>query len=190
MSRTVPLPVINLAEARFECTFGRGCEGLCCQDGRPPLFLDEVRRINANLKRILPRMRPEAQAVLNKKGYLDGRSEPDRPLLRVVNKWCIFFNKGCILHVLGAEEGDHNKYKPRECAWFPLWHDKKGNWFVRQKGYQKEPWDLFCLDPAISKRPAAETVQGEIAVVERHLAEKARTPQGRKKRQPASPQKG
>ena len=25
------LPVLNLTEAKFECTYGRGCEGICCQ---------------------------------------------------------------------------------------------------------------------------------------------------------------
>ena len=172
MSSRVSLPMLNLAEAHYECTFGRGCEGICCQDGKPPLFLDEVERIDANIDRIVPRLRPEAQRVAKKKGYLDGRSEPDRPYVRTVQGWCIFFNKGCVLHTLGAEEGNKDKYKPRECAWFPLWHDNKGNWFVRQTGYQGEPWDLFCINPAITSTPAAGTVQDEIAVVQRFLGER------------------
>jgi Protein of unknown function (DUF3109) len=172
MSNKISLPMLNLDEARFECTFGRGCEGVCCKDGKPPLFRDEVERIDANIDRILPRMRPAAQKVARQKGYLDGRSEPDRPYVRTVENWCIFFNQGCVLHALGDEEGDLAKYKPRECIWFPLWHDKKGNWYVRQHGYEGETWDLGCLNPAITKTPAAETLQYEMKFVERWLAEK------------------
>ncbi|SRR5579871_3319047 len=172
MSTRVPLPMLNLAEATYECTFGRGCEGVCCQDGKPPLFLDEVKRIDANIERILPRMRPEAQRVTRKSGYLDGRSEPERPYVRTVERWCIFFNQGCVLHALGAEEGDKYRYKPRECSWFPLWHDGKGNWYVRQHGYKGDTWELPCLNRAITKTPAAKTVQEEMEFVQQYLAEK------------------
>lgn len=172
MSRRVSLPLLNLSEARYECIFGRGCEGICCQDAKPMLYPDEVERIDAHIDRISERLRPEAQRVLEKKGYLDGRSEPELPILRTVEKWCIFFNKGCVLHTLGAEEGDSYKYKPRVCAWFPLWHDKKGNWYVRQKGYKGEAYDLFCIDPAVTTKPAAETLSEEMKLVKQFLAEK------------------
>lgn len=173
MTRKLALPLLNVEEARFECTFGRGCDGLCCKEGKPPLFRDEVERLDANLDKVLPRLRPEARAVVEKKGYLDLRSEPDRPYLRVVAGWCVFFNQGCVLHTLGAEEGDKDRYKPRECIWFPLTHDKKGNWYVRQQGYLAEPWDLFCLDPANSRRRAAETLHDETEAVRRFQAERA-----------------
>ena len=39
------LPVINLSEAKFECTYGRGCAGLCCQNGRPGVYPEEVERL-------------------------------------------------------------------------------------------------------------------------------------------------
>ncbi len=45
------LPVVNLAEAKFECIYGRGCDGICCQNGRPGVYPDEV---DAALTRICP----------------------------------------------------------------------------------------------------------------------------------------
>lgn len=48
------LPVVNLAEAKFECIFGRGCEGICCKNGRPSLDKREQLRIKKVLKRALP----------------------------------------------------------------------------------------------------------------------------------------
>lgn len=173
MSTRVALPLLNSDDATFECTFGRGCEGICCKDGKPDMFLYDLERIDANLDRVLPRMRPEAQRVAQKKGYLDRRAT-ENPTLRTVEGWCIFFNQGCVLHALGAEEGDKFKYKPMLCAWFPLWFDKDGNWFVRQKGYQKENYDLFCLHPGNSKQLAVETLQEEMAVIPPFLKEQAR----------------
>src|SRR5262249_49127377 len=133
----------------------------------------DMERIDANIDRILPRMRPEAQQVLRKKGYRYGRLH-DLPCVRTVKGWCIFFNKGCVLHAMGAEEGDNFKYKPQYCAWFPLDFDKDGNWYVRQHGYKKEEWDLFCLSPTNSKRLAVKTLQEEIGAVRKFLADQKR----------------
>ncbi len=60
------LPIVNLHEAKFECTFGRGCEGLCCREGRPPVYPEEVDNIAAHLDRFLPLMRAGARAVVEK----------------------------------------------------------------------------------------------------------------------------
>ena len=46
---------------------------------------------------------------------------------------------------------------------FPLEPDK-GGFYVRQRGYKGEEWDLFCLDPRASARPAVEALEGEIAL--------------------------
>src|SRR5581483_8027670 len=106
------LPVLNLAEATFDCTFGRGCDGVCCRNGRPPLYPEEVALLGRHLERILPRLRPEAAAVVKKEGYLSRRRRIGLPMVRVVQGWCLFFNQGCVLHQLGAEEGDKFRYKP------------------------------------------------------------------------------
>jgi hypothetical protein len=85
----------------------------------------------------------------------------------VVGGWCVFFNQGCVLHKVGAAEGDSYRYKPVQCALFPLDKDHNGEWYVRQWGYKGEAWDLFCLNPDASARPAANSLQAEIALAAR-----------------------
>ncbi len=160
------LPVVNLSEATFECIFGRGCDGICCQNGRPPLYPDEVERIDANLEKFLPHLRPEARQLVEKQGYLSGRRKLGLPMLRVLGGWCVFFNQGCVLHKVGAAEGERHRYKPCACALFPLSRNDEGEWYVRQQGYNNEEWNLFCLDPRSSTKPAAESLQEEIALAE------------------------
>ena len=83
-------------------------------------------------------------------------------MLRVVNGWCVFFNQGCVLHKVGATEGDRYRYKPSLCSLFPLAKNEKGEWFVRQWGVEGEAWDVFCLNPDASPKPAAESLRAEI----------------------------
>ena len=106
------LTVLNLDSARFDCTFGRGCEGVCCRDGRPPVYPEEARRIDEHLHRILPLLRPEARKVVAAEGYLSRRRKAGQTLVRVAAGWCVFFNQGCTLHRLGAAEGAAFRYKP------------------------------------------------------------------------------
>jgi hypothetical protein len=167
MSVSITLPILNLAEARYECTFGRGCDGVCCREGRPPMYPEEIERVDANLHKILPRLRSEAQAVVRRKGYVSRRLRIGLPTLRNAGGWCVFFNEGCVLHKVGAEEGEKFRYKPSICALFPIQADEKGNWYVRQHGYKREKWDLFCLDPQNSAMPAAESLQEELALAQR-----------------------
>jgi hypothetical protein len=166
-----PLPVINLAEARYECIFGRGCDGICCRNGRPPVYPEETERLDANWEKFMPEMRPEAAAVLQNTTYLSQRRKTGLPMLRVVDGWCIFFNQGCVLHKVGAAEGDKYRYKPAACALFPLSRDQQDRWYVRQKGYLGDDWDLFCLDAKASPVPASESLAEEIAQAARYTAE-------------------
>jgi hypothetical protein len=79
-----------------------------------------------------------------------------------------FFNKGCVLHKIGGEDGDSYQYKPVQCALFPLDKDvDTDEWYVRQWGYKDEEWDLFCLNPKQSKRPAVDALAAEIELAER-----------------------
>jgi hypothetical protein len=161
------LPVLNL-EVTFECTFGRGCEGICCQNGRPPVKPAEAALIDANLARFLPHLRPEALKALEQGGYVSRRLKSGNPMLRVVGGWCIFFNKGCVLHKVGAAEGDKFRYKPAPCSLFPLEKEDDGSaYYVRQHGYKGEQWDLFCLAPGASKVPAGKSLKEEMAFAER-----------------------
>jgi hypothetical protein len=165
------LPVINLAEAKYECIFGRGCDGICCHNGRPGVYPEEIERIDGALTRFLDELRPEARAVIEKHGYMSKRIRLGLPMMRVADGWCIFFNQGCVLHKVGAAEGDKYRYKPAACALFPLARDESDRWYVRQKGLKDERWDLFCLDPASSPMPAAESLREEVALAMRYDAE-------------------
>jgi hypothetical protein len=185
----ISLPVVNLAEATFECIYGRGCDGICCQNGRPPVFEADDRRIRPHLDRIRPLMRPEAQELLDRAGFVSRRRKVGQPMLRVVGGWCIFFNEGCVLHKLGAAEGDRYRYKPILCALFPLDKDKRG-WHVRQKGFRGEAWNLFCLDPQASPRLAAESLAEEMEVIKRFEAEQARTKKKAARQASAKPAQG
>ena len=175
-SETPPLafPVVNLAEARFECTFGRGCDGVCCRNGRPPVYDGEAERIVANLAKFLPELRHAARIAVERGGFLSRRRKAGQAMLRVAAGWCVFFNRGCVLHRIGAAEGDKQRYKPVVCALFPIAKDDRDRWKVRQKGYDGEIWDLACLDPAASPTPATLSLADEIALAQRLSAEEGR----------------
>jgi Fe-S-cluster containining protein len=167
------LPVLNADSARYECIFGRGCDGICCQNGRPPVYDDEVERIQANLQKFLPELQAAARRLVERRGFLSNRRKLGLPMLRVSEGWCVFFNKGCVLHKVGAEEGDKYRYKPAACALFPLAKTEADEWYVRQHGYQDEKWDLFCLDPKATELPARQTLAEEMQLGARYDAEAA-----------------
>ena len=95
------LAILNLDSARFDCTFGRGCEGVCCHNGRPPVHPEEAKRIDQQMDRILPLLRPPARDLVSQVGYLSRRRKAGQPMARVADGWCVFFNRGCVLHRLG-----------------------------------------------------------------------------------------
>ncbi|HMP16357.1 MAG TPA: DUF3109 family protein [Gemmatales bacterium] len=158
-----PIALLNGETATFECTFGRGCEGLCCKNGRPGLMKQEQQLLKKHLSRILPLLTPAARAIVEKNGIVTKRLRNGLPMAPVTDGWCVFFNEGCVLHKLGAQEGDHLKYKPQQCAIFPLLWDDAGQWYVRQWNYKGEEWnDLFCLNPQESKVKAVYSLQSEM----------------------------
>lgn len=163
--KKLPIPLLNAATATFECTYGRGCPGLCCTNGRPGLRPEERRRIEQRLDDLLSLFSPRARKIVEEHGIVTRRTRHGLPLAPVVDGWCVFFNGGCVLHKLGAREGDPLKYKPVQCALFPLLWDEKGQWYVRQKNFKGEEWnDLFCLDPQHSTKKAAESLKNEISL--------------------------
>jgi hypothetical protein len=164
---SVPLPILNLTAARYECTYGRGCDGVCCREGRPLIYPEEIEKIDAILHRVLPMLRPEARAFIQSRGYLTQRRRLGQPMARHTHGWCVFFKEGCVLHKLGAAEGDKFRYKPAVCALFPIQQDEHDHWYVRQMAYKGEKWDLFCLDPASTTVPAFESLREEIALAQR-----------------------
>jgi len=164
--KSLPVVVENEKTATFDCIFGRGCEGICCKNGRPSVDPTEQETINAVMPRALPLLRPEARKVVEADGILSNRTKLGQPMLRVVGGWCVLFNGGCVLHKIGSEDGEAYQYKPTQCALFPLEKGDEG-WYVRQHGYQGEKWDLFCLNPKESKRPAVEALAGELELAAR-----------------------
>jgi hypothetical protein len=163
------LPVLNLSEATFECIYGRGCDGICCRNGRPPVSAAEQERIDANLDKLLPLLSARQRQAVEQDGYLSRRIKSGKPMLRVLDGWCIFFHEGCVLHKAGMQEGDKFRYKPAPCSLFPLERDDDGAWYVRQHGYKGEKWDLFCLAPGQSAVPAEAALQEELAFVRRRM---------------------
>lgn len=160
------LPVLNMDEAKFECTYGRGCPGLCCFNSYPPVTPEEAAWIEENLAKFLPHLRPSARKLVEKKGFTSRRTKMGLATLRVEGGSCVFFHEGCVLHKVGAMEEDKNRYKPAVCALFPLEQDLEGNWFVRQKDYAGEKWDLSCLDPSVSTTPARTSLASELELAQ------------------------
>jgi hypothetical protein len=158
------LPILNLATATYQCTFGSSCDGICCREGRPLIYPDEIERIDAELDRFLPLLRPAASGAIARRGYLTKRRRLGERMIRNADGWCVFFNQGCVLHRVGEAEGDKFRYKPAVCALFPIQQDENDRWYVRQHGYKRERWDLFCLDPKNTTVRAAESLSAEIAL--------------------------
>jgi hypothetical protein len=162
MKKSLPLAVTNADTATFDCSFGRGCDGICCRNGRPSVSAAEQAVIESVLPRVLPLLREEARKVLETDGFTSARVKLGQPMVRVAAGWCVFFNGGCVLHTVGAEDGDSYQYKPTQCALFPLEKGKAG-WYIRQWG-PGEDWDLFCLNPANSPRKAMDSLAAEVAL--------------------------
>ena len=169
------IEVENLDKAHFECVFPT-CGGICCKNGRPGVEPGERERITSNLKKFLPHLTPHARRVVEQRGFVTKRIKEGRPMLAVSQGWCVFFNDGCVLHKVGASEGNRWKYKPWHCVVFPLARKSKGKWYVRQWKHRGEAWDLFCLNPKESPLPAAKGLEGELAFAQRFEdgAERAR----------------
>ena len=60
------------------------------------------------MPRVLPHLRPEARKVVEAEGFLSKRTKLKHPMLRVVGGWCVMFNGGCVLHKVGAAEGERS----------------------------------------------------------------------------------
>jgi hypothetical protein len=160
------LSVLNGDAARFECVYPT-CGGACCKESRPPVDPGEAARIEAHLAKFVPLMRDRARRLVETKGFRTKRSKEGRPMLAIVDRYCVFYNEGCVLHKVGASEGDKNRYKPGTCITFPMDATDDGRWYVRQWGTEGEAWDLACLDPKASDKVAEASLSEEIAFIER-----------------------
>src|ERR1700709_619376 len=70
---SLPLALTNADTATFDCTFGRGCEGICCRNGRPSVTPAEQAAMASVLPRVLPLLRPEAKKVMEAEGFVSAR---------------------------------------------------------------------------------------------------------------------
>jgi hypothetical protein len=120
-------------------------------------------RITEAVPRTLSIVRPKARVVIERGRWRTRRMKGGRSTLAVVERYCVFYADGCVLHMIGAAEGDKNMYKPCTCITFPLDRSCHNTWYVRQKGYKYENWDLPCLDPSASHRSPAESLAEEIS---------------------------
>ena len=162
------LTVVNAATATFDCSFGRGCEGLCCKQGEPSVSAAEQATIETVLPRLREHLRPAALKMIDEAGWLSGEIKLGQPMIRTEGEWCVFFNAGCTLHKLGMLDGDFAQYKPTQCVLFPLEPNGDGTWYVRQWHENDEQWnDLFCLNPANTPLKAVETLAPELIYAER-----------------------
>ena len=59
------------------------------RNGRPLIYPEEASRIDAKLPVILPALRPEARALVEKKGWLSRRRKCGFPAVRVSSGWCV-----------------------------------------------------------------------------------------------------
>ena len=162
MSATrLPLAVENIDTATFKCVFPT-CGGICCKNGRPGVEPDEAKKIDRNLARFLPHLRPSAREHIEKRGWLTQRVKDGLHTIAVEGGWCVFANEGCTFQKVGMAEGQPWKYKPSACVRFPLEKTKGGTWYIRQWGYRGEAWDLFCLNPDENPTAARDSLRDEI----------------------------
>jgi hypothetical protein len=167
-----PVAVANLETAHFDCVYPT-CGGICCMNGRPAVEAAEQATLRANLPKFLPHLRPAARRLIEKSGFLSDQEKDGLPTLKVSAGWCAFWKDGCVLHQVGASEGDRFKYKPWRCALFPITRDRRnGEWYVRQRGERGEAWDLFCLHPGESPKTADATLQSEVAHLQKLSSER------------------
>ncbi len=66
MAIKVPIPLLNEQQATFECIYGRGCDGICCQNGRPGLTPAEASAIEEHMAKFAPHLRPTARRLIEK----------------------------------------------------------------------------------------------------------------------------
>lgn len=160
------LQIENIETARFKCVFPT-CGGQCCKEGRPGLTASDISKIEPNLDKIKPLLRPKALKALERRPWLSKMIKDGLPTLEVVDGWCVFYNQGCVLHKMGMDEGDSFRYKPEVCARFPLepTPEDPSRFFIRQWGHRDEAWDLFCLNPDEDPTPAATSLQSEIRFI-------------------------
>ncbi len=134
----------QIFERKFVCDLN-ACKGACCVhgDAGAPLKMDEVDVLEDDLDEILPYMRPEGVAAVEKEGvfYLDQDNEPVTTLVNGGECAFVYFDeKGitkCAIEKAHAE-GKTDFKKPISCHLYPI-RVKKFNEF---QALNYDQWDI------------------------------------------------
>lgn len=116
----------QLLERRFVCDLN-ACKGACCVEGDSgaPLTFDEIDQIETDLDEILPYMRPEGKAAVEKTGvfYLDQDNEPVTTLVNDKECAFVYFDEQGITKCSIEKahlEGKTDFKKPISCHLYPI----------------------------------------------------------------------
>ncbi len=116
---------LDIIEKHFACDVSR-CKGACCihGDSGAPLMEKEARRLEAELQRILPFLRPEGRETISKLGphVVDADEEIVTPLVESRECAYVVFENG--MARCGIEKaylgGKTNFRKPVSCHLYPI----------------------------------------------------------------------
>lgn len=134
----------QIFERKFVCDLN-ACKGACCVhgDAGAPLKMEEVDKLEDDLDEILPYMRPEGVAAVEKEGvfYMDQDNEPVTTLVNGGECAFVYFDeKGitkCAIEKAHAE-GKTSFKKPISCHLYPI-RVKKFNEF---QALNYDQWDI------------------------------------------------
>lgn len=122
----------DLIDAPFSCNLG-ACHGACCVkgDSGAPLDEDEIPALEAALKVVEHRLRPEARKVIDEVGVWEKTSTREYAVTCVGNSECVFVTyEGPIAKCAieqAHEEGKSTFRKPISCHLYPVRIDDLGD---------------------------------------------------------------
>ena len=116
----------QLFERKFVCDLN-ACKGACCVEGDAgaPLTFEEIDLLEDNLEHILPFMRPEGIAEVEKSGvfYMDVENEPVTTLVNEKECAFVYFDEAgiskCAVET-AFNAGKINFQKPLSCHLYPI----------------------------------------------------------------------
>lgn len=116
----------QIFERKFVCDLN-ACKGACCVEGDAgaPLTFDEVDLLEDNLEGILPYMRPEGIAAVEKSGvfYIDEDNEPVTTLVNGAECAFVYFDENGITKCAveqAHKDGKSTFKKPISCHLYPI----------------------------------------------------------------------
>lgn len=134
----------QLFEQKFICDLN-ACKGACCVhgDAGAPLNYEEVDQIEEDLEHILPYMRPEGIAAVEKTGvfYMDQDGEPVTTLVNGAECAFVYFDENNITKCAIEKaflEGKTTFKKPISCHLYPIRVKK----FNEYEALNFDHWDI------------------------------------------------